>query len=131
MFFFLMIRRPPRSTLFPYTTLFRSEQVSGKRVQDYVAHKLGERQLEYGKYGSTNFLLEPNIKRSRGGLRDLHLLKTTALACYETSSLEDLSAGGPLSAGGVAALWDGQEGFWCVRNEIHFYALRAQEILTV
>src|SRR2546428_13920333 len=28
MFFFLMIRRPPRSTLFPYTTLFRSDQVS-------------------------------------------------------------------------------------------------------
>src|SRR5258707_14467118 len=27
-FFFLMIRRPPRSTLFPYTTLFRSERVS-------------------------------------------------------------------------------------------------------
>src|SRR2546429_6265146 len=27
MFFFLMIRRPPRSTLFPYTTLFRSQQV--------------------------------------------------------------------------------------------------------
>src|SRR3712207_8789369 len=27
--FFLMIRRPPRSTLFPYTTLFRSEEVSG------------------------------------------------------------------------------------------------------
>src|SRR5256885_16376425 len=26
-FFFLMIRRPPRSTLFPYTTLFRSEQI--------------------------------------------------------------------------------------------------------
>src|SRR3712207_9494160 len=26
MFFFLMIRRPPRSTLFPYTTLFRSER---------------------------------------------------------------------------------------------------------
>src|SRR2546429_6694137 len=30
LFFFLMIRRPPRSTLFPYTTLFRSEQ--GARV---------------------------------------------------------------------------------------------------
>src|SRR3712207_8076200 len=27
-FFFLMIRRPPRSTLFPYTTLFRSANVS-------------------------------------------------------------------------------------------------------
>src|SRR2546430_17668375 len=31
-FFFLMIRRPPRSTLFPYTTLFRS--VGGSRVSD-------------------------------------------------------------------------------------------------
>src|SRR3712207_7321800 len=29
MFFFLMIRRPPRSTLFPYTTLFRSERPRG------------------------------------------------------------------------------------------------------
>src|SRR3712207_8281492 len=28
-FFFLMIRRPPRSTLFPYTTLFRSELIAG------------------------------------------------------------------------------------------------------
>src|SRR3712207_7563594 len=28
LFFFLMIRRPPRSTLFPYTTLFRSSSVS-------------------------------------------------------------------------------------------------------
>src|SRR3712207_8032904 len=30
-FFFLMIRRPPRSTLFPYTTLFRSAKCSGLR----------------------------------------------------------------------------------------------------
>src|SRR5882757_10456314 len=30
LFFFLMIRRPPRSTLFPYTTLFRSGQPAGK-----------------------------------------------------------------------------------------------------
>src|SRR5260370_34198900 len=29
LFFFLMIRRPPRSTLFPYTTLFRSQQLNG------------------------------------------------------------------------------------------------------
>src|SRR3712207_8869790 len=29
-FFFLMIRRPPRSTLFPYTTLFRSNRVKGE-----------------------------------------------------------------------------------------------------
>src|SRR2546422_4599717 len=32
LFFFLMIRRPPRSTLFPYTTLFRSTQ-DGKKLE--------------------------------------------------------------------------------------------------
>src|SRR5687768_18079695 len=31
-FFFLMIRRPPRSTLFPYTTLFRSSTTGGRRA---------------------------------------------------------------------------------------------------
>src|SRR6266487_5378333 len=31
-FFFLMIRRPPRSTLFPYTTLFRSPRDPGHRT---------------------------------------------------------------------------------------------------
>src|SRR2546429_5549446 len=32
-FFFLMIRRPPRSTLFPYTTLFRSDRTAIRRVE--------------------------------------------------------------------------------------------------
>src|SRR5438477_12269064 len=37
-FFFLMIRRPPRSTLFPYTTLFRSSAADkGKDTRDYLA----------------------------------------------------------------------------------------------
>src|SRR3989339_1879205 len=33
-FFFLMIRRPPRSTLFPYTTLFRSDRAFGASSRD-------------------------------------------------------------------------------------------------
>src|SRR3712207_6991314 len=37
-FFFLMIRRPPRSTLFPYTTLFRSDrQIRADRLLDRLA----------------------------------------------------------------------------------------------
>src|SRR2546430_12377716 len=36
-FFFLMIRRPPRSTLFPYTTLFRSSQVLQQRIEKWNA----------------------------------------------------------------------------------------------
>src|SRR5688572_31931834 len=37
-FFFLMIRRPPRSTLFPYTTLFRSVEVDVQHVERTIRH---------------------------------------------------------------------------------------------
>src|SRR6266487_6842426 len=42
-FFFLMIRRPPRSTLFPYTTLFRSPQL-GEREDERLAHLAPDRE---------------------------------------------------------------------------------------
>src|SRR2546429_4602608 len=43
-FFFLMIRRPPRSTLFPYTTLFRSHRVAADpRLFDLGEERVGGR----------------------------------------------------------------------------------------
>src|SRR6478736_9483997 len=39
-FFFLMIRRPPRSTLFPYTTLFRSVRVESAAAANWDPHRL-------------------------------------------------------------------------------------------
>src|SRR5687768_18206346 len=38
-FFFLMLRRPPRSTLFPYTTLFRSRGRDGHECADHQEHE--------------------------------------------------------------------------------------------
>src|SRR5258708_24968915 len=40
-FFFLMIRRPPRSTLFPYTTLFRSSVQIGRELGNALVTELG------------------------------------------------------------------------------------------
>src|SRR6266850_5585606 len=37
--FFLMIRRPPRSTLFPYTTLFRSRRRAGRAERGHAGHR--------------------------------------------------------------------------------------------
>src|SRR2546430_6929228 len=39
-FFFLMIRRPPRSTLFPYTTLFRSKVDGGQKIQTFTMRNI-------------------------------------------------------------------------------------------
>src|SRR5437867_10643323 len=41
-FFFLMIRRPPRSTLFPYTTLFRSDDGLGEVELDALARAVAQ-----------------------------------------------------------------------------------------
>src|SRR3712207_9007912 len=53
-FFFLMIRRPPRSTLFPYTTLFRStfivHRLTGEYVLDHPSASMCDPIYDVGKY---------------------------------------------------------------------------------
>src|SRR5437868_11353248 len=51
LFFFLMIRRPPRSTLFPYTTLFRSPALRFLHLKPGVVLKEGGRGTESGVKG--------------------------------------------------------------------------------
>src|SRR2546430_11496556 len=53
-----MIRRPPRSTLFPYTTLFRSLSVTPIQVA-----------MAYGALANDGLLLQPTLIRSRPGPR--------------------------------------------------------------
>ena len=54
LFFFLMIRRPPRSTLFPYTTLFRSANVKF----GYVLEKIGPLEKEQNQLKKYDILNE-------------------------------------------------------------------------
>src|SRR3712207_7541364 len=52
-FFFLMIRRPPRSTLFPYTTLFRSWIVASALFRYFFGHRVRRAALERPRGGAT------------------------------------------------------------------------------
>src|SRR5690242_20963465 len=51
LFFFLMIRRPPRSTLFPYTTLFRSRSENAKSSSDVRENRRRRRDRRRGSRG--------------------------------------------------------------------------------
>src|SRR3712207_7798968 len=55
-FFFLMIRRPPRSTLFPYTTLFRSKKDMLMQANNYLKNNEKAKQLNIKDYD--NFIKE-------------------------------------------------------------------------
>src|SRR3712207_7664615 len=59
-FFFLMIRRPPRSTLFPYTTLFRSLAVDRREVTDERPWSLSPAALRAAPAAARLVLPSPN-----------------------------------------------------------------------
>src|SRR5256885_13040695 len=79
-FFFLMIRRPPRSTLFPYTTLFRSE-LSASSPRSMVARPAGFQNAA-----------SPRPDRKSTRLNSSHLVISYAVFCLKKKKLENLSA---------------------------------------
>src|SRR5256885_10810954 len=73
-FFFLMIRRPPRSTLFPYTTLFRSHRdLARRQVRELLVHALVE--------WIENHALQRDRKSTR--LNSSHLVISYAVFCLK------------------------------------------------
>src|SRR2546423_14759785 len=76
LFFFLMIRRPPRSTLFPYTTLFRSHPARCAR------HPLpqGERVFERGERSRCHAMLHAPFGGAKGARSEEHTSELQSLA---------------------------------------------------
>ena len=105
-------------------------KVVAKGVDRYLDQKLDERRREYEKFGDTVYLLEPNVKKSPGGLRDLHLLQWIGMARYQAPTIRELSDRGLLSRADFVALTDAREFLWRVRALLHAHAGMAQEILT-
>jgi [protein-PII] uridylyltransferase len=83
------------------------------------------------EYGATPYLLEPNLKQSPGGLRDLHHLKWVALARYRTNQLPQLFQWGLLSNPEYSSLVTAQDLLWRIRNQLHFMAGKASDHLTI
>jgi [protein-PII] uridylyltransferase len=82
---------------------------------------------ESGKYGETVYLLEPNIKRSRGGLRDLQFIRWLGFVQHNETDLESLKQLGMLSIADWRRLRDAREFLLRLRNDMHFHANKAQD----
>lgn len=87
------------------------------------------RHEERMQYGETVYLLEPNIKRSRGGLRDIQFLRWLSFAMFGTPEAEPLSAQGVLSTEDAASLAPAKEFLLRLRNDLHFHAGKANDLL--
>jgi [protein-PII] uridylyltransferase len=96
----------------------------------FVDQVLEERRKEHQDYFATVNLLEPNVKKSPGGLRDVHLLRWIALPRYGTRDPQMLRVGGVLTPQDAGTLGAVTEFLSRIRNELHFRAGAAQDVLT-
>ncbi len=90
-----------------------------------------DRRNEHHDYhAQTVLLLEPNLKKSPGGLRDYHVFRWLALARFGIREIETARSSGVLSANDADAIINGRDFLQMLRNEMHFHADSAQDVLT-
>lgn len=107
-----------------------ARRMLGHRTGRFIEQKIDERQREYAKFGETIYLLEPNIKKSKGGLRDFHLLQWVGMARYKALTIQELANRGYLTHQDYLALLEAREFLWRVRALMHLHAGKAQDILS-
>src|SRR5207244_13608663 len=81
LFFFLMIRRPPRSTLFPYTTLFRSSGIPASRSANLSRTSIGGPSCEPSRGRPIDVRLRLDRKSTR--LNSSHQIISYAVFCLK------------------------------------------------
>lgn len=96
----------------------------------WVAKIAEARRDERIRYGETVYLLHPNVKRTRGGLRDIHLIRWVGFAVYGEKDFQRLEQLGALLPGERERLLDAYEFLLRIRHELHFHAGKAQDLLT-
>ena len=100
-------------------------------IAEYVAAKQGERAVRHRRYGDSPFMVEPNVKEGRGGLRDIQTLYWIARYVFDTQTMGELA-----DLGGILTQQEARHGrhawefLWTVRFHLHYVAGRAEERLT-
>jgi [protein-PII] uridylyltransferase len=106
------------------------KEIVAKTAAEFVAAKLAERETRVRKAGASRYLVEPNVKEGKGGLRDLNTLFWISKYVYCVSNPSELVAAGLFSPREFALFRRCEEFLWSVRCRLHFLAGRAEERLS-
>jgi [protein-PII] uridylyltransferase len=87
------------------------------------------RREERKQFGETVYLLEPNVKRSRGCLRDIQLMRWIGYLRYGEADLDNLHRLGVITQEDQAAIRSASEFLLRLRNELHFFAGKSNDVL--
>ncbi|MCZ6591469.1 MAG: [protein-PII] uridylyltransferase [Alphaproteobacteria bacterium] len=108
---------------------FQDRVVAGTALE-FVDGKLTERDVRHKKLGDSRYLVEPNVKDGKGGLRDLQTLFWIAKYTYQVDNVSELVAHGVLSEDEARNFAKDQNFLWTVRFHLHYLAGRAEERMT-
>ena len=97
---------------------------------EFVEAKMAERDDRHDRHGGSRYLLEPNVKESKGGLRDLQTLHWISRYLFRTTTAWELVERGIFEHEEVKRFADAAKFIWAVRCHLHDLANRAQEHLT-
>lgn len=107
---------------------FSDEVVKG-RAEEFIAAKLEERDARHAKTGESRYLVEPNVKDGKGGLRDLHTLFWIGKYFHRTGKTHDLVGAGMFTEKEYRRFRKAEKFLWTVRCHMHFLTGRADEKL--
>ena len=99
-------------------------------AQQFVAAKLAEREERHRRAGQSRYLVEPNVKDGKGGLRDLHTLFWIAKYVYRVREPAELLKAGVFDKNEYALFQRCESFLWSVRCHMHFLSDRAEERLS-
>jgi len=108
---------------------FRNEIISGSGPE-FLTAKLGERDERHARMGDSRYVVEPNIKEGKGGLRDVHTLLWITRYLYGVESVDDLVEEGVLTAAERRRLLKARRFLLTLRCHLHYITGRAEERLT-
>ncbi|WP_353217640.1 [protein-PII] uridylyltransferase, partial [Sandarakinorhabdus sp.] len=110
-------------------TRFRRELVTGTG-RAFVAEKLAEREVRHKRMGDSRYVVEPNLKEGKGGLRDLHALFWIGRYLHQVDGVIELVDKGLLTAAEFRQFRRAESFLWSVRFMLHHISGRAEERLT-
>lgn len=97
---------------------------------EFIAAKMAERDERHKQMGNTRYVVEPNIKDGKGGLRDLNTLFWIGKYFYQVKTSHELVGKGVLSAAEYRLFNRAEDFLWAVRCHLHFVTGRADEKLS-
>jgi [protein-PII] uridylyltransferase len=110
-------------------TRFDAEVVQGTAAE-FVTAKLAEREERHRRGGQSRYLVEPNVKDGKGGLRDLHTVFWIAKYVYRVRDSKELVARGVFDPQEYRTFKRCEDFLWSVRCNIHFLTKRPEERLS-